>query len=324
MEEKTIWGFHARESEDKRLLKGYIAIGWEELGDLSSVPADKEEYKKIYAKAYPEASKQSIATSISCVYRFINEAQIGDIVVYPSKSDRMINIGIIEGNYEYNQAAQAYPNERKVKWVKHLPRTDFSQGALYETGAFISFFKIKTYSDEFIAALEGKKIVFDEDETVAVTAEEIQEGTRDFIIKNLKKQLKGYDLEDFVANLLNAMGYRCKTSAHGGDHGIDIIAYKDELPPRIIVQVKSVDSDITEEVLKSFKGSLLEGDYGLFVTLSNFKPNAQKVLDNNPRMKGISGKELTDLILKYYDLLDDKYQDIIPLKKVYIPVIENE
>lgn len=324
MEDKTIWGFHARESEDARLLKGCIAIGWEELGDMSSVPADKEEYKKAYAKAYPEATKQSIATSVSCVYRFINEAQIGDIVVYPSKSDRMINIGIIEGDYEYNHSSQAYPNERKVKWVKHLPRTDFSQGALYETGAFISFFKIKTYSDEFIAALEGKKVIFDEDETVAVTAEEIQEGTRDFIIKNLKKQLKGYDLEDFVANLLGAMGYRCKISAHGGDHGIDIIAYKDELPPRIIVQVKSIDSDITEEVLKSFKGSLLEGDYGLFVTLSNFKPNAKKVLDNNPRMKGISGKELTDLILKYYDLLDDKYQDIIPLKKVYIPVLESE
>ena len=29
---------------------------------------------------------------------------------------------------------------------------------------------------------------------------------------------------------------------------------------------------------------------------------------------------LVDLILKYYDKLDEKYQDIIPLEKVYIPV----
>ena len=29
------------------------------------------------------------------------------------------------------------------------------------------------------------------------------------------------------------MGYRTTVSAHGGDSGIDIIAYKDELPPRI-------------------------------------------------------------------------------------------
>ena len=38
------------------------------------------------------------------------------------------------------------------------------------------------------------------------------------------------------------MGYRTTVSAHGGDSGIDIIAYKDELPPRIAVQVKSQDT----------------------------------------------------------------------------------
>jgi len=29
--------------------------------------------------------------------------------------------------------------------------------------------------------------------------------------------LKGYDLEDFIADLLQAMGYRTIVSAHGGD-----------------------------------------------------------------------------------------------------------
>ena len=66
------------------------------------------------------------------------------------------------------------------------------------------------------------------------------------------------------------MGYRTILSPHGGDSGIDITAYKDELPPRIVVQVKSQDGDIKETTIQSLKGAMREGDYGLFVTLSNY------------------------------------------------------
>ena len=59
-----------------------------------------------------------------------------------------------------------------------------------------------------------------------------------------------------------------------------------------------------------------EGDYGLFVTLSNYTKNAKKYLESTPIIRGINGTELVDLILKYYDDLDDKYQKMIPLKMV--------
>ena len=139
-------------------------------------------------------------------------------------------------------------------------------------------------------------------------------------MKELSKNLKGYDLEGFVADLLTAMGYRTVVSPHGGDGGIDITAYKDELPPRILVQVKSQDGDIKESVLQSLKGALREGDYGAFITLSNYTKNAQKYLKNNPIIRGINGSELVDLILDNYEKLSEKYQKMIPLKKVYIPV----
>ena len=131
-------------------------------------------------------------------------------------------------------------------------------------------------------------------------------------------------MEEFVADLLRAMGYCTKVSAHGGDSGIDITAYKDELPPRILVQVKSQDSDIKEATIQSLKGTMREGDYGLFVTLSNYTKNAQKYLDNTPVIRGINGTELVDLILKYYQDLNDKYKKMIPLKMVYIPVAKDE
>ena len=272
----------------------------------------------------PNGKKGAVATSAGMLYRFALEMKTGDYVVFPSKSDRKINIGVVESDFIYEPSAALYVQQRKVKWLKHLPRTAFSQGALYELGSALSFFMLKNYADEYIQALDKSfkpaAAMAESDETVAATAEDIVESTRDFILKELSKKLKGYALEEFVADLLRAMGYRCTVSSQGGDSGIDITAYKDELPPRILVQVKSQDSDIKETTIQSLKGAMREGDYGLFVTLSNYTKNAQKYLENTPIIRGINGTELVDLILKYYDQLSDKYRKMIPLKMVYIPV----
>ena len=280
-------------------------------------------------EVYPNAKKGAIPTSSGLLYRFMYEMQVGDYVVFPSKSDRKINIGIVESDYIYEPTALEYVQQRKVKWIKHLPRTAFSQGALYEIGSVMSFFAVKNYADEFITALDKgfEKTIAEteEDETVAATADDIIEATKDFILKELSKNFKGYELENFVADLLQAMGYRTTVSKHGGDHGIDIVAYKDELPPRILVQVKSKDGDINEQTIQSLKGAMREGDYGLFVTLSNYTKNAQDYLQSTPIIRGINGTELVDLILKYHKALSEKYKRKIPLKMVYIPVArENE
>ncbi len=324
--ERKIWGIHTQDQE-LFLKHNLIAIGWKEIGDLLSLQPTRDAIKTRYLQVYPSEKKGSVATSAGMLYRFCYEAQIGDLIIYPSKIDRMINIGEITGSYEYVPDAHEYVNQRGVKWLKHLPRTAFSQGALYEIGSAMSFFSVKNYADEFISALDKdfmkKPSITEEDETVKATAEEILESTRDFILKELSRNFKGYALEEFVADLLRAMGYRTKISPQGGDSGIDITAYKDELPPRILVQVKSQDGDIKETTIQSLKGAMREGDYGLFVTLSNYTKNARKYLENTPIIRGINGTELVDLILKYYDDLDDKYKQVIPLKMTYIPVPKN-
>lgn len=192
----------------------------------------------------------------------------------------------------------------------------------------MTLFTIKNYANEYLGSLDKKfspKMVEDtEDETVGVTAEDIMNNTRDYMLKEISRQFKGYDLENFVASLLNAMGYRTTVSPHGGDSGIDIIAYKDELPPRIAVQVKSQDGDIKETTIQSLKGAMMPGDYGLFVSLSDYTKSAKKFLKANPIIRGINGIELVNLVLKYYEGLDEIYQRAIPLKKVYIPVAKGE
>lgn len=325
MDDRNIWGIHTMD-DHMFLSKNVIAIGWKAMGDLSVLSPNRDAFKNKYQSVYPDAKLQAVANSAGMLYRFVYEMKIGDYVVFPSKFNREINIGIVESDYIYSPSETEYVQTRRVKWLKHFPRTAFSQGALYEVGSAMSFFSIKNYAEEYLNALENptKKalIASDDEETVAKTAEDIIEATKDFILKELSKNLKGYDLEAFISDLLRAMGYHTTLSPHGGDRGIDITAYKDELPPRILVQIKSGDSDIRESTIQSLKGAMREGDYGLFVTLANYTKNAQKYLKNTPIIRGINGSELVDLILKYYDLLSEEYKSIIPLQKVYIPVVK--
>ena len=324
--EKKVWGIHA--TDDNLFLKqNRIAIGWRDMGDLTQLVDSRDAVKEKLVEVYPDTKKGAVPVATGMLYRFCHEVQPGDYVIFPSKTDRMINIGEVTGAYVYDPS-EHYAHMRDVKWLKHLPRTSFTQGALYEVGSAMTFFAVKNYAEEYLSALDKafkpSANTGADDETVGATAEEIIEATKDFVLKELSRNLKGYALEEFVANLLQAMGYRTTVSPQGGDSGIDITAYKDELPPRILVQVKSQDGDIKETTIQSLKGAMREGDYGLFVTLSNYTKNAKKYLENTPIIRGINGTELVDLILKYYDALDEKYQKMIPLKMVYIPVPAEE
>jgi restriction system protein len=325
--DKNVWGIHTL-NDSLFLNKNVIAIGWEQMGDLTLLSSDRESFKTKYTEAYPDAKKGSVNTCSAMLYRFCNEMKIGDFVVYPSKIDRMINIGEIIGGYVYDESQDSQlVHHRSVKWLKHIPRLMFSQGALYEVGSALTLFSVKNYASEFLEVLaKGFKTKPDnsDDITVGVTADEIFENTRDYVLKEISRHLKGYDLENFVADLLRTMGYRTIVSPRGGDGGIDITAYKDELPPRILVQVKSQDGDIKETTIQSLKGAMREGDYGLFVTLSNYTKNAQRYLDSVPIIRGINGYELVDLVLKHYNDLDEKYRELIPLKMVYIPAKPKE
>ena len=320
------WGMHTQ-NDLLFLDESLIAIGWEELGDLTKVDKTKIALKEKYQSVFPTAKKMNVANCVGSIFRFVVEMQVGDYIVFPSKYNREINLGVVESDYYYEPNAKMYNHRRKVKWLKHLPRIAFTQGSLYEVGAFTTCFEIKNYTDEFLSALDKSfKVQKAEsvDETIERTAADKQNTTCDFILKELSRKQKGYPLQDFVADLLRAMGYRATVSPKGGDGGVDITAYKDELPPRILVQVKSQDGDIKESTIQSLRGAMKEGDYGLFITLSNYTPNALKYLESTPIIRGISGLELAELILKYYNKLPDRSKKIIPLTPVYIPNIKEE
>jgi restriction system protein len=183
-----------------------------------------------------------------------------------------------------------------------------------------------SYAEEFRAALEGQITPQPaaQDETVALVAEEIEETTRDFILKQLAQELKGHPLAEFVAHLLETMGYRTRISLEGQDGGVDIVAHKDELgfkPPIIKVQVKSSDGSIGDPVVSALYGKVSQGEFGLLVTIGTFTRQARDFARSKSNLRLIDGKELVELVLQHYEQFDSRYKGLLPLKRVYVPEV---
>lgn len=328
MAEATIWGIHAGKTGDAESLflkRNNIAIGWSRIGDLSKLSANKEAFKEAVAKAYPDYKPGAIPVAAGQLYRFVHDMKVGDIVAYPCKADRQIHLGRIESAYRYEPSGEeGYPNRRSTTWLKSVPRTSFSQGALYEIGSAMSLFMLKNYADEYRAALEGKAAPqpVTSDESVAAVSEEIEETTHDFILKTLAQRLKGHPLSHFVAHVLNAMGYRTRVSPEGPDGGVDIIASKDELgfePPVIKVQVKSGEGSIGDPVASALYGKVGANEHGLLVTLGSFTQQAKAFAKSKSNLRLVDGDEFVDLILSHYEKFDSFYKGLLPLKRVYVP-----
>ena len=327
-EDKTLWGIHAGrlgDADSLFLKRKVIAIGWDEMGDITSIGADREALKAKISETYPKAKPGAIPGTAGQLFRFVNEMQPGDLVVYPSKIDRHVHIGRIAGEYRYDPSLNPeYPNLRDVEWLGEFPRTRFSQGALYEIGSALTLFQVKNYADEFLAALAGEAPTSPDtdEETAAIVANEIEATTRDYVLKRLAREAKGYPLEHFVAHLLEAMGYKTRVSPVGTDAGIDIIAHKDDLgfePPIIKVQVKSTEGSVGDPVASALYGKVDNGEFGLLVTLGAFTSAAKNFARGKSNLRLIDGDELVDLIFEYYESFDSKYKGLLPLKQVYVP-----
>jgi restriction system protein len=290
--EVTFWGIHGGKTGDADRLflkKKNVALGWSAMGDLNTLSADREAFKLKVAQVYPDKKPGAVPNNAGQLFRFVHEMQVGDFVVYPSKSDRQIHVGKITGQYTYSTKLETgYPHLRSVDWLSSFPRTRFSQGALYEIGSAMSFFQIKNYAEEFKAAISGQEPIAEKDETVSIVSEEIEETTQDFILKQLAQKLKGHPFAEFVAQLLGTMGYRTRVSPEGPDGGIDIVAHKDELgvePPIIKVQVKSTESSVGDPIVSALCGKVAPGEFGLVVTLGTFTPKAKAFADSRSNLR---------------------------------------
>ncbi|WP_325628915.1 restriction endonuclease [Bradyrhizobium sp.] len=324
-EEHPIWGIHMnRDFGTRPISEGFVAIGWKAMGDLSALPPNREGFKKAVSSIYPSVKPGAVPVIAGTLFKFIHEIKKGDLVIYPSKIDKMVNLGIVQGDYEFKPAADdlGCPNRRAIKWTSHLPRAAFSQTALHEIGSAVTLFSVKNNAEEFMAAFEGKPLHSDDvdAETGNAAAVLAEEEIEDFVIKRLKSGLSFRQFEFFIAHLLECMGYHCRVTQATGDGGVDVVAHKDELGFHDVVKVqcKQTLNTIGQPQVAQLYGHVQDDEHGLFVTLGAFSTPAIEFERANQNLRLIGGEELIKLIFDHYEDFDPQYRMLLPLKRVYV------
>lgn len=337
MPDDPLWALHHAGARDL-VGDSVIAIGWVDAGDLTLWPDDRDAFKDRLHERFPGKSKHWVANAAGQLLRFRYRMSMGQIVVYPRKTDRTINIGKIVGDYAYAPGeSERYPNQRKVEWLRvGLSREQFTPGCLYELGAAMSVFTVKTHRDEVLAALAGEEPSKPDEAKVSETeeasgsasgedeptVERITELTRDHILKTFKTELKGHPFAEFCGWLLEAIGYTAQVSPPGADRGIDIVATEDPLGvkrPLLKVQCKSGSGAIGSPEVQALNGTLAEEELGLFIAVGGFSPQAKNVADGMPRMRLLGADDLVDLVLAHYPDLADEAKATLRLRRVWMP-----
>lgn len=331
----TAWMVRAAEGgrlADDFRERGVVAIGWTDLGDLNQYP-DKERIKSAVDSAYPDWPEGKKQTSASQLERFRREPRIGDRVVTYDSSRRLYHIGTIESDYLYQpDVVPPFENIRRVTWDGEVRRDDLSVGTRNRLGSTLTLFRIPDpAAAELEIVLSGKGV----DVPAGREDEEQQESEFDVLqrykeeaeefIKDRVSRLAPEEMEELVAGLLRAMGYRTRVSPIGPDRGVDIMASPDGFgfeSPRIMVEVKHrPNTAMGSQQLRAFLGGRHDGDKGLYVSTGGFTKDARYEAERAKiPLKLMDLGELVEALMEHYDNADAKTRTLLPLSKLYWPI----
>lgn len=327
MADAHVWLVHTPIEIAVSVEKGsVVAIGWEQMGDLSTF-GTREEIRQKYQSVYSETGvKAGIGTGQ--LHRFAHEIKKGDIVLTPLKVSREVLIGEVISEYVYDpQTVSAnYPNVHRVKWLKKVSRDELSVPFRNAIGGIMTVFNVDAYSGE-VNKLLGREVVKVE------TAIEVEpEIPTTFIYEDIKQkaeqmvldflsQVDAFDFQKLVAGLLRAMGFQIiRVSSPGPDGGFDIDASPDIFgfeSPRVKVQVKNRRSQAAGPEVQQLAG-VTGATHKLFVSTSGFNSAALREAEKHSNLALIDGDRLVRLLLEYYEKLDHESQALVPLRKIYI------
>lgn len=151
--------------------RGVMAIGWNEIGDLSLFK-NKSEIKEAMKKIYgPNLSYQN---ATHATWQFANEMKVGDIIFVKKGRSQLIGRGIVTSDYFYDSESEEYNHIRIVNWTHHGEWPYPGKAAM------------KTLTDvtPYIDVVEKLKNIFDDD-----TSEDVEE---------VEKSYSSYTKEDFL------------------------------------------------------------------------------------------------------------------------------
>ena len=306
-----------------------VALGWCQNTDFAN--KDKSFIKSEFQREYPDSEK-SIPTWVGFFENFINVMQVNDYVLTYDSSLRLYYLGKIKSGYSYNPPiGKDFPHIRNVEWYKDKPisRDYISTGTKNSLGSPQTVFRLSDeQKDEILDLLNTPKVE---------TVQEIKEENKVFsgtLIENAKESLKDAiynlndeELEELVKEFLNAMGYLARRSKKGPDRGVDVFASNDGLgleEPRIFVEVKHRKGKMGAPDLRSFLGGRHGNDKCLYISTGGFTQEAKYEAERSSiALTLIDIEELANIISIHYDNFSVEGRLLLPLKKVYIPVLKD-
>lgn len=311
--------------------KSVVCIGWKEVGNLAGL-ASRESMKKKLAAVFPEWTSYELGGSAGQLYRFAHEIKDGETVITYDTASRVYLVGQIKGGYEYTPGlVDGQPNIRRVAWVGEISRDALSVPSRNSLGSTLTVFSVPTeVVKEMIASLGGggKKTTQPADEVFI--NDQVDDLFKDQQMKSLEFikdrviALKWDEMQELVAGLLRAMGYKTRISPSGSDRGKDIVASPDGLgfeDPRIVVEVKHQRAAMGSQEIRSFLGGRHANDKGLYVSTGGFSKEARYEAERaSIPLTLMDLDDLVKTLLEHYEKMDVDMQRLIPLRKIYWPV----
>ncbi|BBE74208.1 restriction endonuclease [Oharaeibacter diazotrophicus] len=308
--------------------RSLVAIGLGEIGDLSRLPS-RDKIAAAVVQSRPDWKAQAVAMSTGQLHRFRSEMKIGDVVVTYDPGRRIYLVGEIAGDYGFDPAVDPEdPHVRPVRWHREISRDLLSAASRNSLGSISALFALgKDVLDDIERALTSERPLPPPAAAESAVVEEdvfqdIQAKALEFI-KDRIAALSWSDMQELVAGLLRALGYKTRVSPTGPDQGKDIVASPDGFgfePPRIVVEVKHRQGAIGAQAIRSFLGGRHPQDKGLYVSTGGFTRDARYEADRaSIPLSLMTGDDLVTAIIEQYEKLDLKTQQLVPLKKVYWP-----
>ena len=293
--------------------------------------------KKLFGRTYPDERPATRAVWLGMVKRFLREIEIGDDVLTYDPNERIYFLGRVDSGAKWRDAPQ--PRFRDVTWTQKVPRDSLSIGTRNRLGSIATLFRVgedaarevrqRAVHIDSTAPVPTKETAptsldtTEDDASEEILRDEVANKAEEFIEDKLAS-LAWDDMQQLVAGILRAMGYRTQVSLPGSDRGTDIFASPDGLgleEPRIFVEVKHrKGSTMGADEIRSFLGGRRSGDRCLYVSTGGFTKDARYEAERaNVPLRLINMSELRALLLQFYENMDAQSRALIPLRRLYWP-----
>lgn len=310
----------------------FIAIGWKAVGSLKNLKSRDEIIKKVQEN-WPEYKFMKAVVTGSQLNKVANLIKANDDVITYDPSTRKYYIGKVTGEYRYDSKSdESMAHFRSVKWEHTIDRDQLSLPTRNSLGSTLTVFSVSDEAlEELQGVINGKPItqsegaisVDDEGNSDRVVLDDLKSQAKEFI-KDKVIALDWEEMQELVAAVLRAMGYKARISPQGSDRGRDIVASPDGLgleQPRIVAEVKHrPNSQMGSQEIRSFLGGRHKDDRGLYISTGGFSKDAKYEADRaSIPLTLMDVDDLVDLVIENYEAMDVDARALLPLTKIYWP-----